>query len=56
MRGLLTNNELERIWKEAAMAEFTILSEICVEGPSKFTKNLSYGSQSAGRHVDLGPQ
>jgi hypothetical protein len=35
MTGLLTNNELERVWKEVAMAKFNVLSQHLHGGTKK---------------------
>jgi hypothetical protein len=41
MIGLLVNNELERMWKEAAGTKFEVVSDICLDGLRKTTKKTS---------------
>jgi hypothetical protein len=48
MIGLLTNGELERIWKESFVASLRHYSGISREGPRKSTKHLRNGIRSPG--------
>jgi hypothetical protein len=49
------SNELERMWKEAVMASFKVLSRHFPGGTAETTKNLSQDSWSLGRDLNLGP-
>jgi hypothetical protein len=49
------NNELDRVWKEAVMALFEVLSWHLPEGLRKTTKDLGQNSWSPGRDLNPGP-
>jgi hypothetical protein len=49
------NNELEKIWKEALMAQFKVLPIICLEGLRTSRKNHSQDSLFLGQDLNLGP-
>jgi hypothetical protein len=49
------NDELERIWKEAVLALFQVLSQHLTGELRKLMENLSQDSQSPGRDLNLGP-
>jgi hypothetical protein len=50
--GLLENNELERMWKEAMVVSKMLC--ICLEGQSKANKRLSHDIRSPGRDLNPG--
>jgi hypothetical protein len=49
------NNELERVWKETVLAQFSALSQYSKGGTEKNTKNLSQDCRSPGRDLNKGP-
>jgi hypothetical protein len=49
------SNELERMWKEAVVANLSYYPGICLEALGKTTKNLSQDSWSPGRDLNPGP-
>jgi hypothetical protein len=55
MRGLLINNKLERVWKEAALALLKVLPRHLPGGTAKTMKNLNEDSRSPGRDFNWRP-
>jgi hypothetical protein len=49
------NDELKRLWKEAAVAQCKVLSQYLLGVSEKTTKNLSQDSRSPGRNLNTGP-
>jgi hypothetical protein len=49
------NNELEKIRKEAVVAQFRYYPSICMDALRKTTKDLSQESRSKNRFLNPGP-
>jgi hypothetical protein len=49
------NDELERMWKEAPVAKFKMLSQHLLGGTEENHENLNQDSQSPGRDLNPGP-
>jgi hypothetical protein len=54
-KRMIVNNELERMWKEAVMASFKVLSKHLPGGPEEKHEHLSQDSPSLGQELNLGP-
>jgi hypothetical protein len=52
---MIVNDELEKIWKEAVMTKFKVLSWYLPGGSEENHKNLSQDSQSPSQDLNLGP-
>jgi hypothetical protein len=48
------NDDLERMWKEAAVAKFKMLSQHLLGGAEENHENLNQDSQSPGRDLNPG--
>jgi len=49
------NGELSRMWKEAVVAYFKVLSQNLAGRTEAVTKNVNQGTWSPGRESDSGP-
>jgi hypothetical protein len=52
---MIVSDEFERMWKEAVMSYFTVLSQHFLEPLRKTTQNFSQDSQSLAQELKLGP-
>jgi hypothetical protein len=48
------NDKLERMWKEAVLAQFKALPGICLNGVTKTTETPSDDSRSSDRDLNAG--
>jgi hypothetical protein len=55
MKQRQVNDESERMQKEAAVAQFKVLSQHWLARTEKIKKNLSHDSQSLGQDLKPGP-
>jgi hypothetical protein len=55
MLGWLTNDEWERIWKEAVVAKSRHYPGICLQGLTKTTKNTGQDSWVHGQDSNWAP-
>jgi hypothetical protein len=55
MKGWQVNDELERIWEEAVVANLKYCSGIWLEGLRKTTKYISQDSRFLNRDLNPGP-